>query len=487
MALNDDDNIDLTRGLIYSHNDLEQGNFQDAPSNEPHRDSDPVLEDTSHDEEISLLFEMGFALPMITKVYIFLHPVNLEEAIRFMTQENGIYQHNFFQRHNSISNQCYICGERREIHMDFDEDRHSPIPDILELINRFGRENERNFNDNQDNLRNSRQNRLRISDNNNLLSNPYESKECLVCYSELTEEEKENNKLSCNHIYCDGCWIEYLKDKITSSNVSKINCMGVKCKAEVSEEFIMKKIDGDQTLIDKYYKFKEASKIIDDPNKKFCPYPNCDSFLLKDPNTKYVQCQKGHQFCFNCTKKWHGDTPCDEEIDKDFQMWKKSKVIKRCPKCQLYTEKNKGCNHMTCVKCKYQWCWLCEKEYRPGHFNSGTCEGLQFANVSKPPTRNCCFYFKRKMARFGLFLLELFCCWLFFVPAATITTFVVKIDDSSHKSVAAWILMALAGLALGVAYEIFISSLLILLVIPICFHPPLLDWCVDFVGRQIGV
>jgi hypothetical protein len=33
---------------------------------------------------------------------------------------------------------------------------------------------------------------------------------------------------------------------------------------------------------------------------------------------------------------------------------------------------------MTCVECKYQWCWLCCGEYKTGHFSSGKCAGLQF-------------------------------------------------------------------------------------------------------------
>ena len=33
---------------------------------------------------------------------------------------------------------------------------------------------------------------------------------------------------------------------------------------------------------------------------------------------------------------------------------------------------------MTCVECKFQWCWLCQKEYKYGHYDSGSCRGLQF-------------------------------------------------------------------------------------------------------------
>ena len=68
-------------------------------------------------------------------------------------------------------------------------------------------------------------------------------------------------------------------------------------------------------------------------------------------------------------------------LEKDFLLWKKDKVIKKCPKCKIFTEKNEGCNHMTCTSCKYQWCWLCEGEYQYGHYTSGRCNGQQFTKA----------------------------------------------------------------------------------------------------------
>ena len=102
-------------------------------------------------------------------------------------------------------------------------------------------------------------------------------------------------------------------------------------------------------------------------------------------NEKEVKCKNGHKFCFKCLKNWHGNTDCDLELEKDFQIWKKGKIIKQCPNCKIWTEKNEGCNHMKCVECKYEWCWLCSGKYSSNHFYEGKCSGLQFfkANTEK--------------------------------------------------------------------------------------------------------
>jgi hypothetical protein len=105
----------------------------------------------------------------------------------------------------------------------------------------------------------------------------------------------------------------------------------------------------------------------------------------KNLSNNDVKCLNGHKFCFKCLKDPHGVSPCKNRLDDSLVEFSKNHFFKKCPKCSIITEKIEGCNHITCSKCSYQWCWLCNGEYNPEHFNEGKCKGYQFF---KPKNEN---------------------------------------------------------------------------------------------------
>ena len=335
-------------------------------------------------DDIKLLNDMGYEKKMINKVYILLHPPTLERAIDYMTEINGIYQHNFFESHNPLKdkNLCFICKQLKKCHLDY-------IPE--NLLNG----NDNSYENSSIDLIDEDLYNVPVNDNEKKekkYSLDLNNKECNVCFDEVEENEKMSNILPCGHICCTQCWRNYFKTAISEAKVEKIKCVDFLCKETISEDFILSHIKEDQTLVDKYKKFKLRAEIIKDDNKKPCPHPDCESYLEKSRNTKYVKCKLGHEYCFECLKPPHGKTSCEDNIDKQFLKWKKHRRIKRCPKCKIFIEKNEGCNHMTCKSCKYEWCWLCEGPYSYEHFSSGKCRGHQYTRADNIKVANiCCF------------------------------------------------------------------------------------------------
>ena len=73
---------------------------------------------TNYYNEYKILEDMGFNKLMIKKVYAYINPKSIEEAIQFMTtNNNNIYQHEFFP--DEDNNKCFYCGEEQKFHINY--------------------------------------------------------------------------------------------------------------------------------------------------------------------------------------------------------------------------------------------------------------------------------------------------------------------------------------------------------------------------------
>ena len=107
-----------------------------------------------------------------------------------------------------------------------------------------------------------------------------------------------------------------------------------------------------------------------------------------------VGCSEQHEFCFNCNYENHLPCPC----------WLVKKWIKKCaddsetahwldanthgcPKCSTSIEKNGGCNHMTCRKCSYEFCWICLGDWS-SHKNNYSCNRFRDERAEEESRKN---------------------------------------------------------------------------------------------------
>ena len=206
---------------------------------------------------------------------------------------------------------------------------------------------------------------------------------CLICAEKLSDNEKEDNSLSCSHLICNSCYFLYLKEKINNNHIDKITCCQKDCKTILYNEFIKKKIQQDKELLDKYLKLKNRRQIMNNHNTQLCPIAGCNSYAKKIDKNIFVKCiDNNHEFCFNCLKDWHIGKECDTKIEnKSLDEYIKVNDVRRCPKCKIAIQKNEGCNHIICSNCKCEFCWLCLSECKYDHFQSGRCAGLLYNNT----------------------------------------------------------------------------------------------------------
>ena len=212
--------------------------------------------------------------------------------------------------------------------------------------------------------------------------------QCLICFDE--KPISHFSETECGHSnYCNECLTHHYKVKTKDGDVLKVKCIDPNCDREIKEDEIMKFLT-DDALKEKFRKFKRQKLLMLNENARFCPTANCEGYMIGSrlkPKLECPECKT--KICFNCSKPWHGYfTKCssaqdtDHEMTEKFYAWESNKDVKKCPKCKMRIEKNAGCNHMTCVSCKYEFCWICRGKYSSNHFAEWNvvfgCPGAQY-------------------------------------------------------------------------------------------------------------
>lgn len=192
---------------------------------------------------------------------------------------------------------------------------------------------------------------------------------CEICYQ---KSDKIWSLPTCpDHFFCHPCIISYIDYSITNNNL-KIPCPCSSCNEILSELDILLFIPK-ETLM-KHKKIIEYQLLAQDPTVKFCITPNCEGIikgsLSEDPHKFCSVCNL--EMCFNCGKIWHISKTCEEIENEEYNNWELGKNVKRCPNCRYKIEKSEGCDHMTCVMCKSEFCWKCGIKWFAGH-NQANC------------------------------------------------------------------------------------------------------------------
>ncbi|KXL45069.1 hypothetical protein M433DRAFT_77944 [Acidomyces richmondensis BFW] len=193
---------------------------------------------------------------------------------------------------------------------------------------------------------------------------------CDICCED--EAGLETFAMSCGHRFCVSCYRQYLRQKIKEEGeAARIKCPGDGCNKIIDAKSLDLLVTAD--LTDRYHELLMRTYVDDKEALKWCPAPNCVFAIecgvkKRDLNriVPTVQCNCKYAFCFGCTLADHQPCPCSLvkrwlkkcEDDSETANWISANT-KECPKCHSTIEKNGGCNHMTCRKCRNEFCWMC--------------------------------------------------------------------------------------------------------------------------------
>lgn len=193
---------------------------------------------------------------------------------------------------------------------------------------------------------------------------------CEICYED--DENLQTFSLKCGHRFCVECYRQYLTQKIQGEGeAARIQCPSEDCGRILDSRSLDLLVTPE--LKDRYKQLLNRTYVEDKDTFKWCPGPECPNVIECGVKKKdlarvvpTVECRCGYRFCFGCPNSDHQPAPCNLvkrwlkkcADDSETANWI-SAHTKECPKCSSTIEKNGGCNHMTCRKCKYEFCWMC--------------------------------------------------------------------------------------------------------------------------------
>ncbi|XP_074048930.1 ankyrin repeat and IBR domain-containing protein 1 isoform X2 [Macrotis lagotis] len=228
---------------------------------------------------------------------------------------------------------------------------------------------------------------------------------CDICMCNISVFEDPVD-MPCGHDFCRACWEAFLNLKIQEGEAHNIFCPAYDCfqlvPVDVIESVVSKEMDK------RYLQFDIKAFVENNPAIKWCPTPGCeravrltkqgsdtsasDSLSFPLLSAPAVDCGKGHLFCWECLGEAH--EPCDCQIWKNWLQkiteMKPEELVgvseayedaanclwlltnsKPCANCKSPIQKNEGCNHMQCAKCKYDFCWICLEEWKKHSSSTG--------------------------------------------------------------------------------------------------------------------
>ncbi|KAG2501662.1 hypothetical protein HYH03_000165 [Edaphochlamys debaryana] len=198
---------------------------------------------------------------------------------------------------------------------------------------------------------------------------------CNICFDEYPVGEMRC--AACKHLFCKECWRGYISNALVSGPAClDLRCPSTECKGKacVPSGLIMELARPEER--DKYCAYMVRSFVEDNGSMSWCTGKNCENAIEclvdREPGEPLdVICSCSATFCFNCKEEAHRPVSCEtvtrwmtkNSAESENMNWILANT-KPCPKCSRPIEKHQGCMHMTCSQCRFEFCWLCQGDWK---------------------------------------------------------------------------------------------------------------------------
>ncbi|EPE29696.1 RING/U-box [Glarea lozoyensis ATCC 20868] len=217
-----------------------------------------------------------------------------------------------------------------------------------------------------------------------------ETRLCIICLDSPDVDlfPEANCSETCAHEInvCTDCLTAHIGTQIRESPL-RILCPG--CSEPVGYQVVKTYASSEE--FDRFERLGLMEAFKDDPSFIMCLGPNCDSGQLHEggENEPIMECNSCHfKTCFVHKLPWHSGQTCEEyDLDRKEKLDQEAatnellqRETKTCPNksCGLHVMKISGCDHMTCHRCRFEFCWLCLAPYQAirahgNHYHEKNC------------------------------------------------------------------------------------------------------------------
>eukprot|EP01017_Pseudomicrothorax_dubius_P038295 TRINITY_DN5713_c0_g1_i4.p1 TRINITY_DN5713_c0_g1~~TRINITY_DN5713_c0_g1_i4.p1 ORF type:complete len:267 (-),score=27.48 TRINITY_DN5713_c0_g1_i4:39-839(-) len=197
---------------------------------------------------------------------------------------------------------------------------------------------------------------------------------CPICFEEPSAEEKV--QLKCECVFCESCLASTFTSQaedVGFTSVGHFICPVNKTHEIIQKEYAARMIKT-PSLQEKLGDALMRVYISGQPDVRACPGAGCKyaGILPKRRCSQDLSCEKcgfkwkdPSQYGY-LDNTWHFISNIKHAVDSVLTAAYEHILTEDCPRCSIAISKSGGCYHMTCRKCRYEFCWYCKHQYH-GH------------------------------------------------------------------------------------------------------------------------